>query len=504
MSATRAVTQRRQTDPVRAPFARGPVAFAVIAQVVVLSATSQWYGYDRDELYFRILRPGWGYVDQPPLTPLLAHVTRYLIADQPWAMRIPATLAAAASTLLAALIAREVGGNRSAQLLAAWGYAFGAFPLVIGHVFLTASIDATVWLAVLLLVVRAVLHDDRRCWWWAGLVVGVGLYNKWLIVTLLVALAVGILLAGPRRLLVSPPVLGAVAIAVVVGLPNFVYQATNGWPQVSFGQQLAAHNAGQVRVSMWYLLVLLLGPPLVAVWVAGLLALWRRPQWRPLRFLVPSFAVLLVLVFLMGSQAYYEFGLLAAVFAIGCVPTADWLGRGGVGRRAVLVVLGVVNGVISALIALPLLPLNVLGASPIPGINITAGDSVGWPTYVREIAAAYHRLPAGVRQHTVLIASNYGEAGAIDRYGGSLGLPASYSGQNQLYYQARPPASATGAVVIGGQMWQARQLFASCRRIATLENRVGVSNEEQGEPIVFCAGPVGGWQAVWPQLKHED
>ena len=83
----------------RAPFARGPVAFAVIAQVVVLSATSEWYGYDRDELYFRILRPGWGYVDQPPLTPLLAHVTRYLIADQPWAMRIPATLAAAASTL---------------------------------------------------------------------------------------------------------------------------------------------------------------------------------------------------------------------------------------------------------------------------------------------------------------------------------------------------------------------------------------------------------------------
>ncbi|HEU5267536.1 MAG TPA: glycosyltransferase family 39 protein [Jatrophihabitans sp.] len=494
--------QAARTMP--APLARAPVLSAVGAQFVLLALTCAGYGYHRDELYFRMLRPGWGYLDQPPLTPLLARLTKDLIADQVWALRIPAMLASIGSVLLVAAIAREVGGGRVAQGLAAWGYAFAAFPLVAGHVLTTASIDATVWLAVLLLIVRAQLRDDTRCWLWAGVVVGVGLYNKLLIVVLLVALAAGVLISGPRRLLVSRPVLAATAIAIVVGLPNVIYQARNGWPQFEFGRTLAEHNAGDVRVDMWSLLISMFGPPLVAVWGAGLVALWRRPQWRSIRFLVPALPALLVLVFVMGSQPYYEFGLVAALFAIGCVPTADWLARGGPGRLVTVVVLGVVNAVIAALVALPLVPLDDLGATPIAGLNQTVGDTVGWPAYVRQVAAAYRGVPAVQRATTTIVASNYGEAGAIDRYGPALGLPRVYSGQNQLYFQGRPPDSATTAVVVGGQVDDARGLFRSCRPAGKLDNGVDVDNEEQGEPIVVCRGPIGGWAAVWPKFKHED
>lgn len=487
----------------RRPFAAGPVLAAMAAQAAVLSVVSNGYGYHRDELYFRMLRPAWGYVDQPPLTPLLARATEH-IADAAWALRIPATIASIASVLLVALLAREVGGSRVAQGLAAWGYAFASFPLIIGHVLLTASIDATVWLAVLLFVVRAVLRDRPTAWLWAGAVAGVGLYNKLLLVVLLVALLAGLLVAGPRRVLLSRHVLAAIAIAVVVGLPNLVYQAMNGWPQVSFGRQLSAHNSGDVRTQMWYLLLLLLGPPLVLVWGAGILALLRRPQWRPLRFLVPAFVVLLVLVFVMGSQPYYEFGLLAALFAIGCVPLADWLARGGRGRAWTVGVLGGLNAVISALIALPLIPVTTLGSTPIPGINQTARDTVGWPAYVAEIANAYDDLPAAQRQQAVIVASNYGEAGAIARYGAAHRLPAVYSGQNQLYYRARPPESARVAVLVGGQVAEARRWFASCRIVGHLDDRVDVDNEEQGEPIAVCHDPAGGWRAAWPKFRHED
>jgi 4-amino-4-deoxy-L-arabinose transferase-like glycosyltransferase len=489
---------------VLAPLARAPVLGAVAVQLVLLALTSNSYGYHRDELYFRMLRPGWGYLDQPPLTPLLARLTRDLIADQVWALRIPAMLASAGSVLLVAAIAREVGGGRMAQGLAAWGYAFAAIPLVAGHVLTTASIDATVWLAVLLLVIRAQLRDDPRCWLWAGVVVGVGLYNKQLIVVLLVALAAGVLVSGPRRLLISRPVLAGIGIAVVVGLPNVIYQASNGWPQLEFGRTLAAHNAGDVRVDMWSLLILMFGPPLVVVWVAGLVGLCRRPQWRPIRFLVPALAALLVLVFVMGSQPYYEFGLVAALFAVGCVPTADWLARGGTGRLVTVVVLGVVNAAVAVLVALPLVPVEDLGGTPIAGLNQTVGDTVGWPAYVREVAAAYRGVPAAQRATTVIVASNYGEAGAIDRYGPSLGLPGVYSGQNQLYFQGRPPDSATAAVVVGGQVDDARRLFGSCRPAGHLDNGVDVDNEEQGEPIAVCRGPIGGWATVWPRFKHED
>jgi 4-amino-4-deoxy-L-arabinose transferase-like glycosyltransferase len=493
-----------QTPAAPPRFAVAPVAAAALVQAAVLTATSARYGYHRDELYFRLLRPGWGYLDQPPLTPLLAHATRALFGDHLWALRLPATLAAAASVVLVAAIAREAGGGRRAQTLAAWGYAFAAFPLITGHVLLTASVDGSVWLGVLLLIVRAQLRPEPRCWIWAGVLVGVGWYNKLLIVVLLAALAVGVLVTGPRRLLLSRPVLLGVVAAIVVGLPNVVYQAAHGWPQLEFGRQLAAHHAGEVRVSMWPLLLLLLGPPLTLVWVVGTVAAWRRPGWRPIRFLAPALPALLVLVFVMGSQPYYEFGLVGALFGLGCVPLAEWLGRARRGRWTIVVALGAVNAVVDALIALPLVPVAHLGDTPIPGMNQAARDTVGWSAYVDEVASAYHRLPPNIRESTALVASNYGEAGALDLYGPARGLPRVYSGQNQLYFQGRPPESATAALIVGGQADDARRLFRSCRSLGRLDDRVGVDNEEQDEPIESCRHPIGGWRQAWPGLKHED
>lgn len=489
--------------PVLSVFARLPVLAAVGAQAVVLLATNNRYGYFRDELYFRMLRPGWGYVDQPPFTPLIARLSRVLISDSAWAMRLPAVAAAAASVVLVALLAREAGGCRAAQVFAAWAFAFASFPLVFGHVLITNSVDAPVWLGVLLCVVRARLRDDGRWWLVGGVLVGLGLYNKLLIVILLAALAVGILIVGPRRILVSRWVLGAIGLAILIGLPNVVYQSLHGWPQLTFGRALAAHKSGDTRAQMWPLLVLMLGPPLTAIWVSGLVCVWRRPEYRPIRFLAASFPVLIAVVFLLGSQPTYPFGLVAAMFAFGCVATVEWWRRGS-GRRFAVLALTAVNSAISLVIALPLIPVSRLGDTPVPAINQTARDTVGWPAYVRQIASAYRTLSPTEREHTVLYASNYGEAGALDRYGPGYDLPKVYSGQNQLYFQARPPNTASIAVIVGAQLTRARALFADCRTVGRLDDGVGVDNEEQHQPIAICRTPVGGWRTAWPHLQHYD
>ncbi len=481
--------------------ARQPVASAMLALAVVLTVASQRYGYHRDELYFRMLRPGWGYVDEPPLTPLLAKGFSHLLADQPWAMRIPATAATVASVLVVALITRELGGGRAAQTLCAWGYAFAALPMIMGHALLTSTIDLPVWPLVLLFVIRAQLRQQPRWWLAAGLVVGPSMYNKLLVAVLLVAVAAGLVLVGPRRVLRSKWVLAAAALALVTGAPNLVYQATQGWPQLSMGRALAAHNAGDVRVIMWPFLLVILGPPLVPIWVAGLVSLVRRPEWRPIRFLAAAFPVLLVLVFVMGSQFYYPFGLLAVLYAAGCVPAGEWLS----GRHGQLVFAGVaLNAAVSVLIALPVIPLSVLGSTPVPAINQVARDTVGWPTYVRQIADVYATLPPTGRARAVIVASNYGEAGAVDRYGPRYHLPAVFSGQNQLFYQARPPASANVVIFVGGHLDDARSRFRACVVAGRLDDAVGVDNEEQGKPIAVCREPIGGWAAVWPALEHKD
>ena len=242
------------------------------------------------------------------------------------------------------------------------------------------------------------------------------MYNKLLIAMFLAALGAGIALVGPRRLLVSPWVLGSAALALLIGSPNLVYQATHDWPELTMGRALADNNSSDVHLLMWPFLLILLGPPLTAVWGAGLVALWRRPAWRPVRFVAAGFPVLLVLVFVAGTQLYYPYGYLVVLFAAGCVPTADLIERSRP-WRIVLVVAIAVNALVSAAIALPLVPLSALGSTPIPGINQTAGDSVGWPAYVQQIANVYDDLPPRESEGAVVIASNYGEAGAVARFG---------------------------------------------------------------------------------------
>ena len=473
---------------------------AVAAVVVVLTVASVGYGYDRDELYFRMLRPAWGYVDQPFLTPLIVHgVSR--VVDTVWAIRAPGTLFVAASVLVVALLARELGGDRAAQALAAWGYGFAAMPLSLGHTAITATFDMPFWPAIALAVVRAQLRDRPRWWLVAGVLVGIDLWNKVLVVVLLVALLLGIAVGGPRSLLRSRWVWGGVGLALVVGAPTVVYQLTHGIPQLDAGRAVAANNAGDVRVQMSWFLFLILGPPLTAVWVSGLVALWRRPAWRAVRFLAAAFPFLLVGVFVMGSQVYYPLGLVTVLYAAGCDPVVRWWRRGRASaRRTTAVVLVGVNAAVSSVLGLPVVPVTAVGATPIPGVNLLVADSIGWPRYVEQIRGVVDALPVG-GPRPVVVTSNYGEAGAVSRYAPDLAVA---SGQNALWDQTRPDDGATDVVFVGGQYPSASRWFASCQVVATLDNGVDVDNEEQDQPVAVCHDPVGGWSTVWPRLRHLD
>ncbi|HEY2041526.1 MAG TPA: glycosyltransferase family 39 protein [Jatrophihabitans sp.] len=484
------------------PFEWRVVAAAMASLSVALTAMSNRYGFHRDELYFRMLKPACGYVDQPPLTPLLAHLAANL-SGSPWVMRIPATACSVLSVLVIVLITREVGGGRPAQLLCAWSYAFAAVPLAMGHVLLTASLDLVTWPLICLFIIRALLRRQPKWWLAAGLVVGVETYNKLLVVLLVLALAGGIVIAGQWRAVWSRWFLAGVVLAVVLALPNLAYQISHSWPQIRMGRALSANNAGSVRIAMWPFFLLLLGPPLVPIWLAGLVALLRNPAWRALRFLAIGLGVLVIETFVGGAQLYYPLGLLAVVFAAGCVPAAQFLRRSNGWRRAAVILI-TVNALVSAVIGLPLLPIRALAASPVPAINQLQGDQVGWPEYVAQIAAVYRSIPANEVSHAVLIASNYGEAGAIVRYGPAWGLPHPYSGQNQLYFDARPPQDASTAVVVGGQVGVARAHFASCVDAGQLRNGSGVPNEEQGEPVAICRGPDQSWTTLWPAFLHYD
>jgi hypothetical protein len=305
---------------------------------------------------------------------------------------------------------------------------------------------------------------------------------------LLAGIGLGLAVVGPRRRLASPWVWGGAALTVLIGLPNVVYQLTHDLPQLRMGRALAADNAGDVRTSMWVLLVVLLGPPLVVIWVAGLRHLWRDER---VRFFVVVFVVVLVFTFVSGAQPHYPVFILPIPFAAGVVAMEHRLGR-------VWAVLFAVNGAVSLVLGLPIVPLSSVGATPVPDVNMLAQDSIGWPAYVDQMTAPYDALPD--RSGAVVVTSNYGEAGAIARYRPDVPV---FSAQNALFDQARPPDGTTTVVFVGGELDYGRRFF-TCHVVGRLDDGVGVDNEEQGEPVAVCTSPRAPWPVLWDRLHHLD
>jgi hypothetical protein len=476
------------------------------AVIAALLATSGRYGYHRDELYFIVAgqHPAWGYADQPPFTPLLLAAMNAIAPGSLLVLRLPSALAAAATVLIGALLARELGGGRRAQLMAGSFNAAAGVTLVTGHFVTTTTFDTLLAALLCWLVARAIRTGHDRLLLPAGLVLGVGLLNNVRVGILAGALLVGVAISGPRRLLGSRWLLAGGAVAVALGLPYLVWQARHGWPQVEMTRVIAGSGDEGGRIGFIPFQLVLVSPFLAPVWIAGLVRLLRTPQARPFRAFAVMYLVLAATFLVTGGKAYYMAGAYPVLLGAGAVATDGWLAR-GCGRLSGWLVGAAIglSAASAAAIGLAVLPVSVLPGSVIMAVNPDAGEMVGWPSEVDAIARVWNGLPAADRQHAVIFASNYGEAGAVARYGPDRGLPAPYSGHNALADFAVPPGLAAPVVLVGYDNAERRdRFFAGCRLAARVDNGLGLDNEEQGHPIWVCRQVRRPWAQMWPDLRH--
>lgn len=478
-----------------------PLHCALAATVtVILIVFAGRYGYHRDELYF--LQAGrhlaWGYADQGPLTPLLARLMDKLSPGSLTILRLPSALMTGATVLITGVTALELGGGRRAQLVAAACAGVASVVLVVGHLLSTSTFDLLAWGVVTWLVARILRTGDQWLWSVAGLVAGVALLNKPLIAFLLLGLGVGLLVVGPRQLLCSGWLWLGVGLALLLWAPWLIWQARHGWPQLDVSSSIAAGGSASSQ-PRWALLpfqFLLVSPVLAPVWIAGLLALLRRPRLRPFRLFAVAWIFLVAAFLATGGKPYYLAGMFPVLLAAGGLETEAWLARGVAQRRAALLwSLVVLSGIVSAVIALPILPAR--DAGPVIAVNSDVGETIGWPELTRTVASVYRRAGPG----TVIFTSNYGEAGAIDRYGPALGLPSAYSGHNAFGYWGPPPDRAGTVITVGLGQSQLSQ-FRHCQLAARIDNSAGVDNDERGESVERCAGPRHPWSILWPELRH--
>ena len=152
-------------------------------------------------------------------------------------------------------------------------------------------------------------------------------------------------------------------------------------------------------------------------------------------------------------------------------------------------------------VSLPVLPDTVLRTVPLQSVNYDLGETIAWPRLTGLVAREYDALPAGKRGSVAILTGNYGEAGAIDRYGPALGLPAAYSGHNNFYLWGPPPAADTSVLAVNVSVARLRRAFSTVRRVATFSNGIGVSDDEQGAPIFLATGLRSSWAHEWPAFR---
>lgn len=480
----------------------------VLAVAVLLSgllvAFSGRYGYHRDELYY--LQCGrhlaWGYPDQPPLVPVIARLISDLAPGSLVLLRLPSALAAGALVLLTGMIARELGGGRIAQLLASGVIALA--PVVVGsnHLLSTTAFYLPFAALLSLLLLRILRTGIDRLWLAAGLVAGIALLDTDLVAFLIFAVVVGLIVVGPRRHLLSPWFYAGGAVAIGIWAPYLIWQGSHGWPELTVARSIAAGGSG--TSAPWWLILpeqlVLVAVYFAPVWIAGLVRLFRDRKLRWCRAVGIAYPVLAIAFMATGGKPYYLAAMFPVLIGSGAQPTVDWVARERTRLRRGLIITAVALSLTSLPVTLPIVPVAAVHDTPIVALNYDAGETIGWPAFVAEIAAAYRSLPPAQRSATVVLTSNYGEAGAVDQFGPADGLPRAYSGHMAFWYWGPPPAAATSALVVGYDRDQLG-FCGSVRLALQLNNHVDVKDDEQESPVWICQKLRQSWRAIWPAQR---
>ena len=324
-----------------------------------------------------------------------------------------------------------------------------------------------------------------------------------------IALVIGALLSGGRRMIWNRWFLAGAAIAVAFEVPDLWWQAQHGWATIAMTHALNRENGGLANIGTWVAGQLgMVTLALAWVWVAGLRFLWRsgRPLWRAMAW---AYGLLFVLFAVTtGAQTYYLGAAYVYLLAAGAVAIDAWL-QARPGRLRNLLLASALTTAVAVLIVLPVLPAADIAWTY--KTNPTLGETVGWPQFVQTVDGVWKSLPPRQRASAVIFTGDYGEAGAINELGRGTGLPTAVSGQNSEWWwgPGNPRATTVVAVMPGpvdvtgsGAYLYLMQFFTSVRVAATLSNPYGLHNQEWGGHVYICTGPRQPWAQIWPQLRH--
>ncbi len=473
------------------------------------------YGFFRDELYFIICgrQPDWGYVDQPPLVPLIAAGSQ-LFGISLIALRATAALCAGASVFVTMRLAAQLGGGRFAQIFAALVAAATPVLVAFGTQVGPDMIGLWLWPLTALYVLRIIDGATPRLWLAVGACIGLSFEAKYSVIFFALALLVGLLATGERRILATPWFFYGSALAIAIALPNAIWQIAHDLPMLQL--LLAARHGKNVALSPLGFIaqeILITNPFLAWLWVVGTIVALRDAR---LRWIGIAVLVLLAEMIALRGKNYYPADVFPIPIAVGALAMA----RTVTSRWGRLALAGATVVAASWLIpfTVPVLPTPAivaytsffrhtlhLSAESEQHRHASLGqdfaDMHGWPRLAALVARLYRALPPPERARAAIFASNYGEASAIAFFDAGQRLPPVLSGHNQYWLWG--PRGSDGSILIdvNGRCGAASHFYAHARLLARFSDPLGMPYEN-GIPIYLCRGPREPLARIWPKLKN--
>jgi len=492
---------------------------AAIAVFIVHLAGNAHYGFFRDELYFIICgrHPQWGYVDQPPVVPLLAALSQ-IFGHSLLLLRLVPALFAAGGAYVTVLMVEEFGGGIFAQILASIAFLFAGVLLSFGQKVGTDEVGLWTWPLLAYFMIRIVRGADPRLWLLAGAVTGISFESKYSVVFFLTALLLGLLLTPQRSILMNRWFALGTLIAVAIALPNVLWQAHYGFPMWELlrnGQNGKNIIAGPVLYIIQEILIMNIF--LAPVWILGLVWLLRNATFR---FLGYAYLLLIGEMLIMHGKHYYPANIYPILLAAGGVQIGVFVAASRVAQTAILAYCAILGPVFIPF-SLPILPEAVFLAyqdrlgdilhipkstlatehgrerSALPG---DWADMHGWPELAATVKSLYDSLPPAERAQAVVVAENYGEAAAINFFAPDVPV---VSGHNQYWLWGYGRYTGNVIIDVHGDCGAKQHLFRSSHQATTFDVPYTIGWETD-MPIMLCKGLKVPIASIWPQIKSYE
>jgi Dolichyl-phosphate-mannose-protein mannosyltransferase len=469
------------------------------------------YGFHRDELdiLMNARQLDWGYVAYPPLTPLIARIGLMLFGNSLQGLRLFSAIAQGIVMFLAGVMARDMGGRRSAQVMAAIAAYIAPAALMAGTLIQYMAFDYLWWVMVAFFTVRLLATEDPRYWLGIGAGIGLGMMTKYTIAYWVAGLVIAVLATSMRKYLLSKWLWLGAGLAIIIYLPNLIWQAQHGFISLEFLSAIHARDIqwGRADGFLPEQLYISTNPFIFFLWVIGLAGCLFAVSMKRFRPLAWMFLTTFVMFLLSKGRSYYLSPAYVVFLAAGSTWSVNWLeARSGLVRKVGtgipvgLLIAGAIAGIV---LIKPVVPINSTFWKTVSNTNGEVVEMIGWEDLTAQVTAIYRSIPENEKQHTVILAGNYGEAGALDLYGPGNSLPRVISGSNSLWYRGYGNPEPGTVIVVGFEGDYAAHFFKQCKLADIVKNRYGVKNEETRfhTGLYVCHNPRKPWNEMWNEMQ---